>query len=178
MNEKVSRQESIIVDSVTEALLRLMREKQVDEISVSELAQLAGIGRVTFYRNFQNKDEVLQRYLQKETTNFLSRSELNILATESPRGYIEKLLSHLYDYRETVDLLRCSGKMYLLEAEFDRAFHARLDGTADRYQIAFISGGFFKVFFRWAENQYRESPAQLAARIVTQSGQFEFLKKS
>lgn len=48
------------------AVLELAAQKPVPEISVSELAQLAGINRVTFYKHFSSPAETLTSALSRE----------------------------------------------------------------------------------------------------------------
>src|SRR5699024_12393794 len=39
----------------------LLRAKPIGEVSISELCAAAGVGRASFYRNFDSKEAVLQR---------------------------------------------------------------------------------------------------------------------
>ncbi len=50
--ERVKRKESLFVESVVEALWELLEDKSFEKISVSELVERAGIGRVTFTATF------------------------------------------------------------------------------------------------------------------------------
>ncbi len=50
--ERVKRKESLFVESVVEALWELLEDKSFEKISVSELVERAGIGRVTFTETF------------------------------------------------------------------------------------------------------------------------------
>lgn len=45
----------VVRESITEALLRLMRNKEFGKIKIKEITDLAGVGRVSFYRNFGSK---------------------------------------------------------------------------------------------------------------------------
>ena len=66
--ERVKRKESLFVESVVEGLWELLEDKSFEKISVSELVERAGIGRVSFYRNFSNKEEVLKRSFNMDTS--------------------------------------------------------------------------------------------------------------
>ena len=52
-----------VIEHITGALLKLLREKPIEAISVSELCELAGIGRASFYRNYDSKEDILRAYI-------------------------------------------------------------------------------------------------------------------
>ena len=39
--------------------MRLLQEKPIGDISISELCDFLGVGRASFYRNFERKDVIL-----------------------------------------------------------------------------------------------------------------------
>ena len=49
-----------VVERLTGALLELLEEKPLADISVSELCDRAGVGRTSFYRNYQEKEDILR----------------------------------------------------------------------------------------------------------------------
>ena len=52
-----------VIEHITDALLKLLREKPMEEISIRELCEQAGIGRASFYRNFDSKEDNLRAYI-------------------------------------------------------------------------------------------------------------------
>lgn len=54
-----------VIEHITDALLKLLKDKPVGDISISELCDLAGIGRASFYRNFESKEDILRSYINK-----------------------------------------------------------------------------------------------------------------
>lgn len=50
---------------ITESLLALLKNKDLEDISISELCDHAGIGRASFYRNFNNKEDILRAYINQ-----------------------------------------------------------------------------------------------------------------
>ena len=58
MNKTLNRSQKAFID----ALLALMNEKPYSEITVTELSERAQYDRRTYYRYFDNKDEVLYLY--------------------------------------------------------------------------------------------------------------------
>ena len=49
-------------DKIAKAFLDLLDEKPADSISVKEIAERAGVSRVTYYRHYSSKEEILERY--------------------------------------------------------------------------------------------------------------------
>lgn len=161
----MAQRQSYVVGLIVEAMVDLLREKPLDEISVCELAERAQVGRVSFYRNFADKDDVLRRYIECETDAWLAAEGRGYMDFDDPRDYVAFLLGHLYKYREIVDCLRRDGRMHLLEEEFDRRFAAALSGVSDPWHIAFTVGGFYKLFCYWASTGYAKTPEEVAAYI-------------
>ena len=48
-----------VKESITTTLFQLMHEKSISDISISELIRRAGVARVSFYRNYESKEDVL-----------------------------------------------------------------------------------------------------------------------
>lgn len=55
----------LAVENLYNALLRLMDQKPYREISVTELASEAGVSRMAFYRNYQDKGEILIDHVER-----------------------------------------------------------------------------------------------------------------
>ena len=60
MNMNNEQKNSYVKRQILTALLDLLKEKPLSDISVSELTGRAGIGRVSFYRNYQTKEDILK----------------------------------------------------------------------------------------------------------------------
>ena len=54
-----------VVEHITDSLLDLMKQKHINDISIGELCDKAGVGRASFYRNFESKEDVIARELKK-----------------------------------------------------------------------------------------------------------------
>lgn len=55
--------QTLVCECITDALFRLMKSKPLQDISITELTRVAGVGRVSFYRNFETKIDVLDQKL-------------------------------------------------------------------------------------------------------------------
>ena len=64
MNKQTINQ--AIKEYITQALLLLMQEKAFNMIRISEITTKAGVNRVSFYRNFSSKEDILHQYLREQ----------------------------------------------------------------------------------------------------------------
>ncbi|OPZ32302.1 MAG: regulatory protein [Tenericutes bacterium ADurb.BinA155] len=63
-------------DYIIDAFFVLLQEHDYYAIDVTKISKKAGVSRATFYRVFQNKEEIIRAYFE--------RSELEFLSTHSP----------------------------------------------------------------------------------------------
>ncbi|MBQ6411236.1 MAG: TetR/AcrR family transcriptional regulator [Atopobiaceae bacterium] len=152
---------SVVCASITSALLELMAEKPYDDITVSELTERAQVARVSFYRNFDGKDDVLRRYAKRTTEGFVAWTGPN-LRLRDPHAYMFALLRHIHDNRDTIDLLFRSNRMDILREEFNRAFGVGCEDRRESARRAFLSGGLFNLVYRWVLAGYDPTPERLA----------------
>lgn len=94
--ERVKRKESLFVESVVEGLWELLEDKSFEKISVSELVERAGIGRVSFYRNFSNKEEELKRSFNMELQAWLSERQIDL--SDWTDGQLLSALRQFFDF--------------------------------------------------------------------------------
>lgn len=153
---------------IADAFIELLRGRSFGEISVVDIVNKAQVARISFYRNFENKDDILCYYIRRETDEWLSRAGENrlTLAKNGLKEYIVFLFTHMYEYREIVEILMRNGKMHLLEKEFDKRFSARLSGIFSPWEIAYRTGGFYKLFCYWVETGYEKTPREVADSIM------------
>lgn len=50
-----------VIEHINEALFGLLKEKSLNEISISEICETAGVGRMSFYRNYESKEDVIKK---------------------------------------------------------------------------------------------------------------------
>ncbi len=151
-------------ERISEALLRLLGTTPYADITVQMLADCAGVSRMSFYRNFGSKNDVMRYYLEKQTDRLLPESEFSEGAGFDP-AYFHKLVEYLSDTREVGRLLIETGLFDLLRAEFDRIYIVRARDRREMLRSTFIAGGICNVYYYWLVNGCREAPSDLAAEL-------------
>jgi AcrR family transcriptional regulator len=157
------------------ALMQLMSEKNVKDISVRELAAIADINRGTFYIHYKDVYDLLSQ-LEEEMAQGLVQVCRAHHAEESS-GSTFPYLNDLYKFiKENADLCRV-----LLGANGDKAYTDRIcqilrdehlydfvsyfypgDESLLNYFCAFIISGNLALALRWINTGMRESPEEMA----------------
>ena len=159
--QKTRKANTVVRQCITDALFELMAEKPLDDISISELTTRAQVARVSFYRNFDGKEDVLREHARKATEDFLERVGPDVRHRD-PRAFVLAFLRHMWDRREFIALYISSQRMDIVREEFDRAFGVGCADRRESAQRAFLAGGLYNLTYRWALSDYDPAPEVLA----------------
>lgn len=164
--------------AIKAALFRIMEDKDISSITISELSQQACVNRRTFYTHYRNITDILDEI----------------------EGELVEALSRLVKQFDTADLKKSTYNLFiglndLITVEFDYYFHlVRVDmrgmllsrlksviktstdqllkrvsscNTVDSKVISsFIVGGFFNTYLEW-HNRPEEIPIELVANLAS-----------
>lgn len=149
-------------ECIADALIRLLKNKSIEEISVDELTATASVGRATYFRNFTSKTEVLTFKLVCLWECFAEENALK----ERRRFAVENaeaFFTYNYGIRDLLDLLYARG---LQDALYDSFCRIMLDenGRCGRgqYKEKFFVYGLFGLLDEWIQNEYKETPSEMA----------------
>ena len=147
---------------IMQALIRLMREKPFDQINVSEICKAAGYNRITYYRNFSSKEDILRTMLDDIAVEFQSNMELH--RGEHFAASAARMFQIIQRYAEELTLLHEAHMDFALMETLDRAFHHTIPDESKEHAAfyrAFQSGGYYYVILRWISAGMEESPEQM-----------------
>lgn len=63
---------------ITEAILQLLNNKKYEDITITDIAEKAGVTRITFYRNFESKDDIIKQYIQNIFSKYKWNDKLDV----------------------------------------------------------------------------------------------------
>lgn len=135
---------------LTDALLKLLEEKPLNEISIRELCDLADVGRTSFYRNFETKEGILKAHIKHLFQGWVTEWEHN------PQAPLDKLVyqvfSHFEANRDFYGILNKRGLTVLLkDIILDLCGFNPEQDVVSAYSsayAAFFLYGWIKVWFR------------------------------
>jgi AcrR family transcriptional regulator len=62
MNKKQEANE-FVKECITTALLKMLKERDFSDITITDLVKRAGVSRISFYRNYESKEDVLRKHI-------------------------------------------------------------------------------------------------------------------
>lgn len=100
---------SFTQDCLYTAILRLMKEKHIDDITVKELVYKAGVSRSTFYRYYSQPIDVLKDYLRP-----FNSSNAYIDNRSDEKAYLRRFYRYYSGNRELIYYLIRANKTEFL----------------------------------------------------------------
>ena len=90
---------------VTEALFKLMESRPFNEITVSDVAKKAGVGRATFYRYFSCKEDVIKYFLIRTCAEFSSEQVYRPRSPEDYEDIIKRVVRYIKEHKQRLKLI-------------------------------------------------------------------------
>ena len=160
---------SYVIEQITRALTGLLRAKPIGEVSISELCAAAGVGRASFYRNFDSKEAVLQRQdeaLLRRWQRDYDTAKVRALAEgREPDNLVVSLLMLYKENRDFYTLVYRNNSRILLGTILKICGPVPEDANATAYAKAFIAYGIYGAVSEWIRRGMTESAEELAALL-------------
>ncbi len=147
---------------IFEALILLLKKSKFKDITISDIAAKAGVARLTFYRNYNSKEEIIiyegKKIYNKLMEDLTESSSHDNVIYES----IRKIIVVFNDYADLFELLLKNNLDYLIMQSFEVEISNILktifgvDNT-DRYRVKFYEGALFAIAVEWIKNSREET---------------------
>lgn len=149
-----------VIEHITKSLLALLEDKAIEDISISELCDNAGIGRASFYRNFNSKEDILKAYINQLFNGWKSDWEKdNNLPLSSAIGMI---FEHFEQHRDFYRLLNERHLIYLLKDVILDTMELKPDlPKGEAYAKAFVVYSLYGWMEVWFQRGMQESAEEM-----------------
>ena len=150
---------------ITDAVFKLMGDKDIADISVTEIIGEAGVARASFYRNYSSKEDVLLVHIHDILQKFLdgrSPEEVDCRSYE----HIVRCFRFFKEYDVyALGMYRSNYATVLLEEL--NVFHMAIAGnmptsSIERYSIYTYIGALFNTAIAWLNGGATESAEEMA----------------
>ncbi|MGO3608136.1 MAG: TetR/AcrR family transcriptional regulator [Enterococcus sp.] len=175
------------------SFLDLLKETKFKYIKVNDIAKNAGVSRVTFYKKFRNKEDLLDSIVEEflievslifqANIKFLDR--LETLTTESVRSIlqfrVETLVTFLWDNRQKIETLTSRNSeidlLNYMRNDFNKylkegvplIFSVNYDPKTLSQYLEYLSRGSTLIIGTWIRKNFKESPNEIIEILVNTS---------
>ncbi|MGN0077812.1 MAG: TetR/AcrR family transcriptional regulator [Coriobacteriales bacterium] len=151
---------------ITSALICLASDRPLSAITITELCAEAGVSRMTFYRNFQSKEEVFEKHLEALVSEYTVISAPLLEAGEKwfSTGHLELAFTFFKEHSEFMEsILKCGFTHQLLDAVAGYMLQHWGDGSSQtEYLLTAFAGALCSAYVPWAQGGFKETPLQMA----------------
>jgi len=163
-----------------EALMSLLEEKPIDQISVTELCARADLNRTTFYLHYGQPLDVL-REMEDNCINDIRSYVQDIDSTTGLKQKVTRIMTYIKENQSRFILLvQKNGRdefrrvfmtnivFCLLEEQTPDPVTLREQQNSDAfkseatYRLSFMTSGAFAVIYHWATLGYPNDPEEIA----------------
>ncbi|MDO5400931.1 MAG: TetR/AcrR family transcriptional regulator [Eubacteriales bacterium] len=155
-----------VIEHITKAMLALLEEKTMEEISVSELVEKAQVGRASFYRNFTSREDVVKQCFDAHFTQWAG--EPGMSSDEPLSQRLRLLISHFEQNRPFYELLNKRGLIFLFKDAIVSMVGLKPESSpAEAYSKAFAAYALYGWIETWFQRGMQDSADEIAALFQT-----------
>ena len=158
MNTKNNKRRRDSVVKIEKAFINMLIDKEINQISVTDICKETGLNRSTFYANYMDVYDLANKLKEKLEHDF------NEHFKETKDHSAINMFRHIYDnqlfYKTYFKL--CYDEKHLVSIyDTKRAEKEQIDGNI-KYHIEFFRNGLNAIIKLWLTGGCQESPEEMA----------------
>lgn len=167
MKTRTSQQNLLARSWMQQALLRLIETKELSDITVTEVTRVAGVSRITFYRNYTDLVDILFDYLEMQ--------QFGLAQNPAAEEYLPQLIrSYFIFFFENRTLFQCIQKYNLLprlytvlESHLGSKAYLLIStyGFESPYEVSALTGMLAKILMDWIRSGMHESVEEMSSIV-------------
>lgn len=159
------RTSDLLKECMADALLRAMKEKSFEKITVTEITEAAGVNRSTWFRNFEGKDEALTFKLVLLWYQWAGEHGMRDCRRYTAEN-VEDFFAFNASIQPVLETIYHAEQLPCVYDAFCHVMSAKSETTpAQAYEARFYSYGLFGLLDEWIGRGFCETPQQLAEML-------------
>ena len=148
-------------ECLSDALIQLMREKDFEKISIKEIADTAGVGRATWFRNYTSKNEALTfKFVQ--VWNRWADEHAIAVRDRFDLANAKNFFQFNYEIKHILEIVYTSNMQAAIYDAFYQVMMPQYGANAKEcYQARFYSYGLFGLLDEWIKRGFKESVEEM-----------------
>lgn len=155
---------------IVQALFKLMSSYDYEKISVTDIAEKAGVGRATFYRYFKRKEDVVIYYFEHNKKSFMYEQRIYPRCKEDYVKIVTGVFTLFKQNKEPLKLIRAAHLEYIYLDYLNKNFAEKFQKEyTDKhiYNPYIYAGMLFNISMAWLDNDCAEDIDVLANLVVS-----------
>lgn len=156
--------ENTVKSRIKKAVSDLLEKKYYDEISITDVVREANVARASFYRSFNNIDEVLDSIIE-DLKIALFIDTISQIKKFDKESEIEMLCEFLNKVKnKTIPLMNSLfiNHVYIMSRLENSFLFNKEKMGLDRFEIPIRISTIYITTFIWATEGFKESPIEMA----------------
>ncbi len=159
------RKTDFLKECMADAVLRLMEQKDFSKITVSDIANAAGVNRSTWFRNFNSKNEALSFKMIQLWNRWADEHGL-MERRKFTLDNADDFFCFNYEYRHILRIIYAFHLQSVLYDAFYQVMMPQFEADAEEcYHARFYSYGLFGLLDEWVRRDFHETPQDMAHLI-------------
>ena len=157
-----------VIQALGEAMIELMKTEAIEKITVDALTAKAGIGRATYFRNFNAKEEILTAYIVWQWREY-EKTHRHKEHRIDPPYRVEQYFAFCQSMKKTNDVIFAQQRQGAILNAYEIIFRDYdLEEQQDTFARAYMAYGLYGVFLKWAKEGYTQTPSEMADIVIHQ----------
>lgn len=168
MNITNNKRRKASVEKIEKTFLQLIQKKNIDEISVSTICEIAGLNRSTFYSNYIDIYDLAEKVKQQMGVEF-AQFQLSNNAKQNPDGYL-----NMFRYiKDNQIFFKTYFKLESISNNHPNKYNIELaekyyNNKFIDYHIEFFRAGLNAIIKKWLSNGCKETPEEINEVITSE----------
>lgn len=151
--------------AITDSLFDLMHKKSIADISIKEIIEHAGVARVSFYRNYKSKTDILVTLIRDILEEYVRTADYDISDYNNKKNVV-RLFRTFRKYRRYVLDIHYSDLGSAIQLELENMWHStpayQRMTQEERYRLSMHTGAVTNMAMQWLVYDMPETPEELA----------------
>ena len=152
-------------ECIVTALIELMKTRDYNSITITDLSKKAGVSRMAYYRNYTSKEDIISKFAD-EVGASIHEKLASLMPSAGVFDYFYELFAQLGAYSDLVLTAFHGGLGELIHMQITKnmalTFPPESNAPIDRYRHVYLAGAFYNIFIEWLENGKKESVKDMA----------------
>ena len=157
------------------AMLNLLTRKKIEEITVKELCDLAGVQRGTFYWHYNNTVELFDEVSQSDMNAIMQfhaerqKVELNVDAVKEFISFIKDKNTFLFVEYKNLEEFEQTKEVYKAECLkiFANSLGVDLADEHNYNALCFVFAGIYEYLMQWIKSDFKATEDEVAQHMYT-----------